>query len=1070
MTKLSPKQIWKGSVAWMVQNSVAANLLMIFLILGGLISMSLIKQEVFPEFELDMVTISIAYPGASPDEVERGIVLAVEQAVRSVDGVDEVTARVNTGSASITVTGIEGINRDRFLQEIQREVDAISTMPSEAEDPKITLRSTAHEVLTLVLTGSEDMGVLREWAEIIKDDLSAQPGITKVELDGLRDREIQVEIPAAQLRRYGLTISGVASTLASASLELGAGSMQTPNGDILIRVDSQRRYGEEFARIPILTESDGSQLYLEDVAQVNDGFADTRSWTEFNGQSTIMVEVYRVGDQSPQSVAAAAKDVITHYNAIMPGGLKLDILADDSKVYSQRMSLLLNNAALGIALVFICLALFLEIKLAFWVSLGIPTSILGSFLFLGPMGVSINMMSMFAFILTLGIVVDDAIVVGENIHIWRRRGLSRPEAAVMGTREITGPVIFSVLTNMVAFVPLCFLPGMAGNMFGVLPIVVNTVFACSLIESLYVLPAHLAHDNPPKAGTLLARISAWQRIFSAGFTHWIHRVYGPLLIKILRHRYLVLCACLALLIMCGAYLASGRLGFEMMPATESDMAFVEVSLPAGTSKEQLTAIKNRLELSAKQVVAENGGEALSTGFMASVRSTSVQGRLYLTDPDVRPLGTEAVTRLWRDATGPIPGAETVLFQSDRGGPGSGKAFTVRLIHKDITILEEAATALGEDLAKFANVRDIDTGMSRRTRQNDIRLLPLADQMGLTAKDVGAQVRSAFQGATALKMQRGADEVTVKVRLPEEERSQEGTFNELVLRTLKGQEVLLRDVAEIVEARPYMTINRNDGQRSLTVTADVIPKADAGQVVAAVNTEILPDLASRFPGLSWTYGGMQRDLNKSTSALAIGLILVLLAVYALLAVPFKSYTQPAIIMVSIPFGMVGAIIGHVLMGYKMSVISMAGVLALSGLVINDALVLIDFANRERREGMSATKAIHNAGIRRFRPVMLTTMTTFLGLAPMIFESSRQARQLIPVALSLGFGVIFATVITLALIPALYIILEDIHAFSASFSAKKNQALPQKNKAPAPEAEPSVGQARPHSGGNAPQNRA
>ncbi len=1014
-----------GALAWMVSNPVAANLLMLFFVIGGLVVASTIRQEVMPPSELESVRISLVYQGANPDEIMRSLVIPIEQVIKDLENVDEITAQINPGAATITVMGIEGVDRDSLLKDVQNAVNTVRNLPSDAERPHVVLSGRVHEVLTLVLTGNENPEVLREWAEIIRTELALQPDITQVNLDGLQDREIQIEISQDALIQYNLTLAEVAATLRDSAVELGAGYMQTDQGDIFLRIDARKLTGADFARVPVRTGQDGRQLFLEDIATVTDGFAESRFKTEFNGQSTVLIDVYRVGSQSPTSVSTAAREVVEQYNTMLPGNLKINILFDDATDYNQRKDLLIRNAVMGFILVFLTLSLFLDPKLAFWVSLGIPISILGSFLFLKPLDISINMMTMFAFILTLGVVVDDAIVVGENIHTWRRRGYKRHDAAILGTREVVAPVTFSILTNMVAFVPLLLLPGMPGQLFGTLPYIVIAVFGCSLIESLFILPCHLAHGKPSVG--FMARVAARQRHFSQRFTHWVHRVYAPLLRRMLTNRYAVLCACLALLFIGGAFYFSDRLGFELMPVAETDMAFVQVTMPTGSTRADLENVKNILVESAQQIIDENGGEKLSSGIFASLRPSSVQVRVYLTGADTRPLSTTTFTQLWRERAGTFPKAENIAFQSDRGGPGSGRGLTVRISHKDLTTLEESATALGEELLTFAQVRDVDTGMSRRTRQYDIVLLPAAAQFGLTAQDVASQVRAAFDGITILKMQRAADEVTVKLRLHTLERNNTQTLPSLRLRLPGGGQALLADIAIIKESVPYSTIRRVQGQQTLTIAADVLPRSESGRVKQAMDTDILPRLAAEFPGLSWSYGGMQRDIDKSMATLYTGLLCVLLAIYVLLAIPFKSYSQPLLIMFSIPFGMVGALIGHILLGYNLSVISLIGVLALCGIVVNDALVLIDFANKRIRIGIPPRQAIVEATTRRFRPVLLTTLTTFIGLMPMMLEQTYQAKQLIPVAISLGFGVLFATVITLALIPCLYLILEDCKKF-------------------------------------------
>ncbi len=1022
--KISKRQIWRGPIAWMVANNVAANILMATMFIGGLLVLFSMKQEVMPEFELDVVTISVSLPGASPEEVEKSIVLAIESAIAGVDGIDEITSMVRNGYASITVDMVEGVDPDKVLDDVQTAVNRISTFPDDTTTPTVNLLSRVKEVVSLILSGSNDAIFLNEWAEHIKDELLMQNNITQVAIDNAPSQEILIEVSQANLRKYELTLTEVANAIRSRSVEQGAGSLETANGDISITVSDKRQYASEFAQIPVVSLQDGSRVFLEDIASVEESVASaSKNWAKFNNTSAILISVSRVGSQTPQMVADATLEVVDRLNKTLPAGLNLSVRANDAVTFNDRVELLSSNAFMGIILVFACLAIFLEPKLAFWVSLGIPIAIFGSFIFLGPIGTSINMMTMFALILTLGIVVDDAIVVGENVHIWRKKGYNRAEAAVLGAREVSVSIIFSVLTNVVAFIPLLMIPGMLGLMYGPVTPVVCIVFMCSLVESLFVLPCHLAHDTKPKKNSLLASLTAKQEEFSNAFTKWVDTYYAPFLRLALDNKYTVLAACIGMLILSGAFMASGRMGMELMPVTESDYAFVQINVASGTSAERLTEIADQIYNSANKVIEENGGDKLSPGVFVSVRPTSIFGYLYLTHSDIRPITTSEVTRLWQKASGTIRNVESINFQADRGGPGSGKAFSQRLSHRDTDILQQAAEALAEELRVYPNISDIDTGLTRQSPEYKIKLTPTGEMMGLTTDYIATQLRAAFEGVTVMKQQRGSNEITVRLRLPEVERTSTEAFSRLIIRTQKGEEVMLRDVVNVEEGSTPAMIRRTNGARTLNITANVTPRTGSGLIVQDVNNFILPDLAARFPGLTWSSAGMQKDINESMGALYSGLIMVLLAIYVLLAIPFKSYTQPLIIMVAIPFGIIGAVIGHLIMNYSLSVISMLGLLALSGLVVNGALMLIVFANNGQASGMTAYDAMFTAGIRRFRPIMLTTLTTFIGLMPMLLETSRQARQLIPVAISLGFGAVFATIITLLLIPALYLILED-----------------------------------------------
>ncbi len=739
----------------------------------------------------------------------------------------------------------------------------------------------------------------------------------------------------------------------------------------------------------------------------------------------MTIAVYRVGKQTPVQVADAAKKMLATINADLPEGIGLSLVSDMSKMFAQRTDLLLNNAYIGLALVFLCLALFLEIRLAFWVSMGIPISFLGSFIFLSATDFSINMISMFAFIVTLGIVVDDAVMVGENVYNCRRQGMKFKDAAIQGAKTIAVPVFFSVATNMITFMPIMFIPGIFGKMFKTLPLVVICVFAVSLIESLFILPAHLSHGNRPLFFPLNI-IETWQAKFSSKFETSVKSVYGRFLSVMLSWRYTVFALGFALLLITLGYVKSGKMGIILFPRVESDYAFCEIYLPYGTPETRVREVENRLVASAQKTVDENGQENLSTGIFSKVNENSIQVRIWLTDPEVRPLSTSRVTQIWRKNIGSVPGVESIAFAANRGGPGSGKGLTISLNHRDADMLNRAGEDLAQRLGEYSMVSDIDDGSAKGKRQFDITLTPAGFRMGLTPRTIADKIRHAYQGIEAVKLQRGRNEITVRVRLSGDERNCETAFENYVINAPNG-EIMLRDAVQINKSRAYTVISRSNGRREIKVAANVTPQSMAENIIRDMKQEILPSLVSRYPGLSYDFKGKQAHIKESLSALFKGLILALFCVFALLAIPFKSYFQPLIIMVCIPFGIIGAVAGHIIMGYAMSLLSLFGIVAMAGVVVNDALVLIDFANRLVRGGMPVKDAIKAAGIQRFRPILLTTLTTCGGLAPIILESSWQARFLIPMAISLGFGLFFATLITLGLVPCLYLILEDIKFF-------------------------------------------
>jgi multidrug efflux pump subunit AcrB len=1067
----------RGPVAWMAGNSVASNMLMLVLLIGGLIYAFSIKKEFFPEFELDLVTVAVPYPGASPDEVEQGIVLAIEEAVRGLDGVEDVISTAGEGVGQVTIELLRGADSKKALQDIKQAVDRIITFPEEAEEPQVTLLVAKRRVLSIVLYGDHDDSTLRALAEKTREKLLQLSEITQVELSGVRPLEVSVEVPMDTLRTYNLTLGQIARKIRETSVELPAGSVKTSAGEILVRVKERRDFGPDFANIPIVSANDGAEVLLGDIAKIVDGFADTDEFAAYDGKPAVMIEVYRVGQQSVLAVASAAHKFAEEYVAQLPAGMGMTVPAatDYSVMYRQRMDLLARNARVGLILVFVLLAIFLEARLAFWVTMGIPISFLGTFIFLPMLGVSLNMVSMFAFLIALGIVVDDAIVVGENVYDYHQKGYGFLKSAVLGAREVAMPVTFSVLTNIVAFVPLMFVPGVMGKIFGVIPVVVISVFAISLIESVFILPAHLGHQKDKARRGIGGAIHRAQSTFSNWFSRSIRRYYGPVLNAALRRRYLTISIGLAVLAGTIGYIKSGRMGFETFPKIESDVATVTAVLPYGTAVAKTKEVRNFLLAKANEVISENGGEKLVSGIFAQIggnagasggviRSTggssgnTVEISINLAmPPEDRPITTGQLTDLWRRRAGNIAGLESIFFQADKGGPGSGAAMTIELSHGDIKTLQAAGESLAATLKRFPKVSDVNDGFEEGKKQFDYTLRPEGRSLNLSTLDVASQVRHCFYGAEALRQQRGRNEIKIMVRLPESERRLQHTLEELLVRTPAGMHVPLNEVVDYTRDRAYTSITRRDGRRTISVTADVMPRSQAGQILGSLYDakpgmismimgklksgyrkffgdeapvkpaapKALDVLVDRYPGLTYSFEGKQADMKESMSSLMGGFVVALFAIYAVLAIPFRSYVQPLIIMVSIPFGIVGAVIGHEIMGFDLSVMSMMGLVALAGVVVNDSLILIEYANRKHKGGLPAHEAVREAGIRRFRPIMLTTLTTFGGLAPMIFETSRQARFLIPMAISLGFGIVFATLISLLLVPSLFLIVEDIH---------------------------------------------
>lgn len=1012
-----------GPIHWMAANPVAANILMLFFLIGGIYWGTQIKQEVFPEFERDEVRISVAYPGASPEEVVDGIILPVEEAISSLEGIEQVQSTAVEGRGTVTAEALADTDLQQLAVDIKNEVDRISSFPDDAEEPKVTIPSRRRSVITLILYGALPDAVLKESAEMVRDQLLLDPLISQLELQGNRPLEIAVNVSQETLRAYGLTMQALAEKIKNGSIDLPGGTIKTSSGDVQLRMKERRNVGSEFASIPVLMTEEGSQLRLGDIADIKDGFEETDQAMHYNGLPAIGIEVFRVGDQGPIEIADAVKKRVIALRGTLPDGLNVDTVNDRSLIYQQRLNLLLKNGYLGLTLVFLLLGLFLEPRLAFWVTMGIPVSFLGSLLFLPFFDVSVNMVSLFAFIVSLGIVVDDTIIIGENIYRLRQLGYDRLEAALIGAREMAAPVTFAVLTNIVTFMPLYFIPGVMGKIFRAIPVVVGTVFFISLIEALFVLPAHLGHQRPlqGRLGLLLEKMQA--RI-SNGITKIIKKSFTPVIIIALRYRYISTAIAMTILVLTGAYIKSGHMGMTMFPKVESDRSYVSFELPVGASAEKVESTLTTLLHSAKKIADDYGASELVQGTQSMINDNTGWIRIYLTPPDIRPLSTHEFTKLWRKDVGALPDVESIRFRSNSGGPGSGAGLTLELQHRNPEVLHGASREIVTFLQSFPIVSEIEDGFELGKQQYDFQLNPLGYRLGLSPNSVARQIRASFYGHEINRQLRGRDEMKIMLRYPPHERETLLTLERMMLRTPDGGEVPLPSVVRITPGRAFTSIQHRDGRRTIQVTADITPAKKSDQVIDALKTELLPELSTRYGGLNFSFEGKQADRKKSMAALAQGMLVALLLVYVLLTVIFKSYSQPAIIMAAIPFGIVGAVIGHLLMGFSLSLVSFFGIVALSGVVVNDSLVLIDLTNRNRKQGQTAYAAVINAAVSRFRPILLTTLTTFFGLLPMIFETSRQARFLIPMAISLGFGILFATAITLVLIPSLYLILEDI----------------------------------------------
>lgn len=1014
-----------GPIAWMASHPIAANLLMVLLLAGGFWTTDYMQKEVEPQYQLDVVEVSVSYPGAAPSEVETGILLPIEEAIRGLQGIKEITSSAREGRGYVSVELVSGADRMTAFQDIDQAVGGIQTFPDAAEEPEVRLQSRRREVMEIALYGPVDVWTLRQLAEGLRDQLLNDPAITQTELDHVPAYTMHVEVPADRLRKYDLTLGEIADIAAESSRDVPAGDIQTESGSLLLRMKERKEWAEEFATIPLLTSESGTVVTLGDVASIEDGFEETGFHSKFNGQPSMEIAISRIGKQSPLEISRAVRETMESFETTLPEGVKMRVDSSAAEDYENRLSLLIENALLAVIIVLSILAIFLELRLAFWVMMGMTISFVGGLVFLPMVGVSINMISMFGFLVVLGIVVDDAIVVGENIYEHRERegAGDRLSTAIAAAREMAQPVTFTIVTTIVAFVPLLFIPGTTGKYWKPLPIVVIVVLLVSLVEAFFILPAHLGHSSEERW-----RLEAWWHEYQSRFADWVDRVirdrFGPLLRRVLNYRYVTLSAAIGLLIVVGTYAYSGHMGMVMMPQVSAGEIEAGVSLPVGTTPGQAAETGEEITESTRKMFEEHDLYRAATGIKTNVWGGSfVDVEIVMRPPDERDMTADDVIELWRDSIGDIEGVDQIVFEAERGPAGYRQDIEVDLSHPRVEVLEKASQRFKEQLEDYAATRDVGDDFNKGQPQLDLKLLPEGRALGLTPAEVGRQVRDAFYGALATRQLRGTNEVEVRVKLPKEQRESLHYLEDFVIRAPDDTEVPLFEIAEVERTEAFTSITRRDGRRVVTVSTDVEPKSAMTRVLESLKREELPQLRAQYTGLTWSFEGTQSEMRDSTRTLWGGFALAMAVIYSLLAVAFRSYMKPLIILGVIPFGIIGAVLGHLALGHALSLMSLMGIIALSGVVVNDSLIMLDYADRHR-EDASAFEAIHRAGVRRFRPIMLTTLTTFGGLAPIILETSNQARQLIPMAISLGFGIVFATSLLLLLVPCIYLIFEDL----------------------------------------------
>jgi len=1038
----------KGVLEWFASNHVAANLLMLLIGAAGLMAIFSARLEVFPEMSLDMINIMVPYLGASPSDVEEGVCTRVEEAIAGVEGIKRMTSTAAEGMGSTLVEVEEYADVKEVLDDVKAEIDTIITFPKETEKPIISELKTTFKVISIVLYGDVSEQTLRTLADRIRNEITDKENITQATISGIRPYEISIEVSEENLRRYNLSFDQVTRAVRNSSLDIPAGSVKTSGGEILVRTKGQKYYGLEFEEVIVVTRNDGTRIRLSDIATVRDEFQDMDLSARFDGKRAAFIQVSRTGEQDALDVARTVKEYVSEKRDSLPEGVSLALWEDDTEFLKARLSLLTRNGYIGLILVFVCLTFFLNVRLAFWTAMGIPISFLGAFWLLPLFDVTINMMSLFAFIMVLGLVVDDAIVVGENIFSYRQQGLQRLDAAVKGVREMCWPVVAAVLTTVFAFIPLAYTGGIMGKILRVLPIVVIGVLGFSLVEALLILPAHLSSKGGRPGKGIRRFTDKINDVTDRGLKSFINGPFAGFVERAVRWRYVTLACGIAIFLTTIGIVAGGYIKFVFFDAMEADNVIALIKMPLGTPVGQTRAVAEKIEAEAFETIDEfdkkRGGDislrkhvATTIGAQPTVgRGGPVQvdlgggGQSHLAEINIELLGAEerdlssiTVKNRWRELVGEVAGVSSLTFISEFAS--TGDPINVELSHQDFDTLLAASEKLKSVLRDYTGVGDIQDDFEPGKVELKLKLKETGRTLDLTLSDLARQVRQGFYGDEVQRIQRGRDDIRVMVRYPEAERRSLADVENMRIRLPNGTEIPFDTVAEVQYGRGYSAIKRIDRKRVVSVSADVDQTlANANVINRELLSSGLPELVREFSGLQYRFGGEQREMTESLGSLKTNFIIAMLAVYGLLAVQFRSYSQPAIIMSAIPFGIVGAAIGHLLMGYNFGIMSMFGIVALSGVVVNDSLIIIDLINRQRRSGIELHQVLRDCATRRFRPIMLTTLTTFFGLLPMITERSLQARFLIPMAISLAFGVMFATCITLVLVPSLYMILEDI----------------------------------------------
>jgi|TARA_B100001971_G_C18264630_1_gene590741 multidrug efflux pump subunit AcrB len=1048
-------------ITWFVDNPIAANLLMMIFVAGGSISLLTMHKEEFPNIEPGVIVVRVPYLGAAPVEVEQAVCIRIEEAIEGIDGIDRMESRASEGMCVVTLELLPDTNISLALNDVKGRVDAISTFPAETEKPVVSTMQFRGKTITVTLSGETDEAALKLLATELRDEISSLEDVSQVSVEYARPWEISIEVSEQVLRQYNLTITAIANAVRRSSLDLPGGSIKTEGGEVLLRSMGQAYRGYEYESIVVLTRPDGTNLTLGEIATVRDAFEEGYLRAKFDGERAVTVTVYRMGDEDVITSSDAVKKYIEAKTPYLPKGIKITIWADESIKLNRRISALTRNAWAGLTLVLLILTVFLRFKVAMWVAAGIPIAILGAIWMFPFAGINISSLSVLAFILVLGIVVDDAIVIGERVYSHESVDNTHREAAIAGTHEVVVPVVFGVLTTMAAFLPIVFLQGHMGEFFSITGWVVLICLVFSLLECLLVLPAHLAHRRTE--GYIFGEtgfVKWWikfQGFFANGLKTFALNVYKPFLQKVLEWRWVTWSVGTAVLILALALIASERVVFQFFPAVEGDRVFVTLTMPdginvdlteQGAKKIELAAIQLRDEIdqdlgypegkhSIKHILLSIGTAAARS--IGPPRMTSGGSHLAEVVIDLVPIherpgwNANRIADRWREITGHVPDAIELQFSADTFS--AGDPIGLRLRGRDVDQLREAALHLRTELGRYPGVMDVSDSFRAGKQEIKLDILPEAKPLGLTLNDLARQVRQAFYGEEAQRIQRGTDDVRVMVRYPEEERRSLGNLEDMRIRTTDGTEVPFSSVAQVTYGSGFSTIRREDRQRVVRVRGDVNRALVSPELVitdmekalcekgSSFTDRKIPCTNSLFPTVTYSLSGEAEERDKALGSLFSTIPLAMMIIFALLAIPLKSYMQPLVIMSVIPFGAVGAIVGHFIMGWNLVFFSLLGIIALSGVVVNASLVLVHYINRQRRQGVPVFEAVTMAGVARFRPIVLTSVTTFVGLIPLMTDTNPETFMFIPMGISLAYGVLFATVITLFLVPSLYLMLED-----------------------------------------------